>query len=364
MKRRPAMRWVCWGALAGCLIARGCRRADVPDRGVQAVQQFVEVARERARAADREGRSVVIGLDEWLFFAPELRHLGRGRFWDTAAAAGGPPSAGDTDPLPAILDFHAQLAARGVELLVVPVPPKAVIYPEKLLASVPLDPQGRPPRLDPHLEAFYTVLRRAGVAVLDLTELLLQARATTSEPLYCRQDTHWSGRGLVIAAAAIAEHVKSRRRDLPDPALLSAARWRRVQITGDLWQLLGEQHRPRETVSLRFVGLPQGDALVPIPPDPTSPVVLLADSHGLVFHAGDDMHARGAGLPDQLALELGFPVDLVAVRGSGATAARINLLRRARRDPNYWATKKLVIWCFGAREFTEGDGWRTLPIAD
>ena len=61
--------------------------------------------------------------------------------------------------------------------------------------------------------------------------------------------------------------------------------------------------------------------------------MLLGDSHNLVFHAGDDMLASGAGLPDQLALELGFPVDLVAVRGSGATPARINLFRRAQKDP-------------------------------
>ena len=75
------------------------------------------------------------------------------------------------------------------------------------------------------------------------------------------------------------------------------------------------------------------------------------------------MHAQGAGLADQLALELGIAVDLVAVRGSGATAARLNLLRRAQRDPSYWANKRLVIWCFAAREFTESDGWRIVPIA-
>ena len=76
----------------------------------------------------------------------------------------------------------------------------------------------------------------------------------------------------------------------------------------------------------------------------------------------DQAVLAGAGLPDQLALELGFPVDLVAVRGSGATPARINLLRRAQKDPNYWAGKKWIIWCFAAREFTESDGWRKVPL--
>jgi alginate O-acetyltransferase complex protein AlgJ len=74
------------------------------------------------------------------------------------------------------------------------------------------------------------------------------------------------------------------------------------------------------------------------------------------------MHARGAGLPDQLGYELGFPVDLIAVRGSGATPARINLMRKARRDPDWLRGKKLVIWCFAAREFTESDGWTKVPL--
>jgi len=113
---------------------------------------------------------------------------------------------------------------------------------------------------------------------------------------------------------------------------------------------------------LRFVGTDTEGAPIPVAPEPSSPIVLLGDSHTLVFHDGGDMHANGAGLADQLALELGFAVDLVGVRGSGATAARINLLRRAQATPGYWASKKLVIWCFAAREFTESDGWRNVPI--
>ncbi|HXV64946.1 MAG TPA: hypothetical protein VEK15_29885, partial [Vicinamibacteria bacterium] len=100
----------------------------------------------------------------------------------------------------------------------------------------------------------------------------------------------------------------------------------------------------------------------PVEPDPASPIVLVGDSHDLVFHGGEDMHAKGSGLVDQLAYELGVPLDLVAVRGSGATPARVNLLRRAQRDPDYWTRKRLLIWCFAAREFTEADGWGLVPI--
>ena len=71
------------------------------------------------------------------------------------------------------------------------------------------------------------------------------------------------------------------------------------------------------------------------------------------------MHAEGAGLPENLAYELGMNVDLVGVRGSGATPARVELARR--RDN--MAGKKLVIWCFTVREYTESlTGWRKVPV--
>jgi alginate O-acetyltransferase complex protein AlgJ len=93
-----------------------------------------------------------------------------------------------------------------------------------------------------------------------------------------------------------------------------------------------------------------------------SPVVVLADSHGLVFHAGEDMLARNAGLSDHLALALGFPVDLHATRGSGATPTRIAFYRKVRRDPAYLPSKKVLVWLFSAREFTESAWAPRIPV--
>jgi alginate O-acetyltransferase complex protein AlgJ len=131
--------------------------------------------------------------------------------------------------------------------------------------------------------------------------------------------------------------------------------WREEEIQGDLADLV-EAKAGSEKIRLRFVT----DTYGATPVDwRESPILLLGDSHTLVFHAGEDMHGTGAGLADQLALELGFPVDVVGVRGSGATPARINLLRRK----DNLAGKKLVIWCFSAREFTEATGgWRLVPV--
>ena len=88
----------------------------------------------------------------------------------------------------------------------------------------------------------------------------------------------------------------------------------------------------------------------------------MGDSHTLVFHAGGDMLAAGAGLADQLAHDLGIAIDVIGVRGSGATPARVNLMRRAKSDPSYLAGKKALIWCFTVREFTESTGWSKVPV--
>lgn len=307
-----------------------------------------------ARVAEATGTrgSVVAGHEGWLFFTPELRHLiaASGPFWGDAAETVSRVRREDAkDPLPPILAFHQALQVEGVRLIMVPVPAKATIYPEAL------SPRLRPsPRTDAgHLE-FFDLLRAEGIEVLDLTERFLEGRDDAMGPLYCRQDSHWSGIACVIAANEIASLLGLE----PIEASGMTSTWNTLEIRGDLWRMIEDNPPEPESLPLRFIT--RNGA--PVEPDPESPILLLGDSHNLVFHAGDDMHARGAGLADQLAYRLGRPLEVIAVRGSGATPARINLFRRAQRDPDYWSGKQAVIWVFSVREFTESNGWREVPI--
>ena len=294
------------------------------------------------------------GREGWLFFGPELAGLAAGRFWGASA------SRAERDPLPAILDFQAQLDAAGIELLLVPVPAKAAVYPEMLGATDPAasPPPSPPARVDLHQQEFYELLRQKGVHVLDLVPEFRRRRLEAEGPLYCRQDTHWSGRACALAAELIAREIGDRPWRSAIGRRTYATETRPVEITGDLWRMLGDPALPKEKLALTFVGTRVGERLEPVAPWRESPVLLLGDSHNLVFHAGGELHAVGAGLPDHLARVLGFPVDLVAVRGSGATSARLTLLRR---EDNL-AGKKLVIWCLSAREFTAGQEWRKVPV--
>jgi len=290
--------------------------------------------------------SVVEGKDGWLFFEPELRHLEVGPFWgEHAADAGRASDPAHRDPLPAILDFHEALEELGVKLLVVPVPPKAVVYAEQL----PADLQEKVS--DSQLQSFYRVLREAGVTVLDITKLM-QNPPSEDRPTYCLTDTHWSGIGCVIAAEVIAEHILPYVEKGTEKPF--ASEWREISINGDLRRMLAADDMPEEMLSVRSIA---GDTVAS-----DSPVLVLGDSHTLVFHAGGDMLYRGAGVADQLAYTLGKPVDVIGVRGSGATPARISLFRRVRQNQNFWDEKRIVVWVFAAREFTESDGWRIVPV--
>lgn len=333
-----------------------CSLAVAQPAAANAVSAFILDCEKLAQDSADAKSTVVQGKDGWLFLTSELRHISVGEFWGEKAAGVSRATKPEyADPLPAILDFKAQLDELGVKLILVPVPPKAAIYPDMVCLTVLSNTVVE--RLDAYHLDFYQRLRDRGVAVLDLVPEFLAARNGGGDLLFCKQDTHWSGRACVLTAEKIAEVL---RPIFPDAAPAAfKTDWTDIEITGDLWQMANDRSISKEKVRIRKVA---GLNSEPPATDQQSPVVLLGDSYDLVFHSGDDMFAVGAGLADQLAVELGFPVDLVAVRGSGATPARINLLRRAQKNPDYWSGKKVVIWCFGAREFTESDGWRKVPV--
>ena len=314
-------------------------------------QQVVEIVQ---RSIGNQ-QTTIIGRKGWFFFLPELQHLVAGPFWGENAKKVSNISNPDyADPLPAILDFKAQLDSVNIDLLLVPVPAKAAIYPEMLVTGtdIPIKRTELISLFSQHRQ-FYRLLRQKGVQVLDLTEVFLDHRSKYQ--VYCRQDTHWSSHACLLAAKEIGRTIGNpdwRKRAVNQtPYRLSTVQ---VEIVGDLGVSLSPASE-KEVLTITVVSQDNGTTIKPCR---KSPVLLLGDSHNLVFHAGGDMYVQGAGLADHLAHQLGFPVDLVAVRGSGATPARLSLFRR--RDN--LAGKRLVIWCFTVREFTEGQGWRKVPV--
>ena len=328
--------------ISSLIISCFCIAASAATGEEQATAFRAECAKKAATGED----IAIPGADGWLFLRAELRHIGVGPFWGEAAAKVSKASSPEkADPLPAIIDFHVQLKAAGIELILAPVPCKALVYADKLGGPA----EGR---LDTVHQEFYQQLAAKGVKILDLAEAFAKEKAK-GPLLYCKTDTHWSPYACELTARLIKQRLGSPAWLPAKPDGFQTAAEKRT-IVGDLTDGKGSEELP-----IRVVTGADGAALE----DKASPVVLLGDSHTLVFHAGQDLHGTGAGLADQLAVEFGIAVDVIGVRGSGATPARVNLLRRAKAEPAYLAGKKAVIWCFAAREFTESTGWSLVPFS-
>ena len=92
------------------------------------------------------------------------------------------------------------LAARGIDYLIVIAPNKERVYPEYM------PPHLRPRQVPSRLAQVLPRLRQAGLAVLDLHEPLMAAKA--SQRTYMKTDTHWNRFGGLIGAVAIVEALR------------------------------------------------------------------------------------------------------------------------------------------------------------
>jgi hypothetical protein len=343
-----------YAAILGCLNVPRTFAGDLGPLS-ESQQKFVNELAAKSRSAESERAAVIAGVDGWFFLSSDIRFLSVGQFWGADAAkvsrAHKPDSA---DPIPAIVDFHEQLKKRGIDLLLMPVPPKAAIYPEKILPDVDLHGE----TAAPFLARFYDELRKREIDVVDLAPVFVQNRASEHGPVFCKTDTHWSGLGCVLAAQTIKEKIREKLAGQPRKDY--ASEWKEITIKGDLGDLTGPNTKKPEPEKIAVRTISDKGTGAAINPDPNSPLLIIGDSHTLVFH---DFLAEKSGLLDQLAYETGFAPDLIGTRGSGATSVRVSLYRRAKKDPEYLAKKKIIVWCFAAREFTESDqGWDKVPV--
>ena len=116
----------------------------------------------------------------------------------------------NADPFPAIKSFHDQLQARGIHLLVLPVPNKESVYPEMLSRRFkPGDVFVSRQTL-----ALLERLRAAGIEVVDLFETFRQVKQKAQDQsslyLYLAHDSHWSPLGMDLAVRAVAARLIER----------------------------------------------------------------------------------------------------------------------------------------------------------
>jgi alginate O-acetyltransferase complex protein AlgJ len=339
-------------APAMILALAASRAAAEAPRAPQEVRQALAA---KSEALFKAGRMTVRGQGNFFFLATELRHYGRGPFWGEHAA-GASQAKENPDPLACLLDFHAQVKKAGGLLIVMFVPGKVAIYPDKLDPALAVDG-----RFDSAHQAFHELLRKDGIEVVDLVPDFLALRAKGVKS-HCEQDTHWSPEAVRLAARKAAAVIQAQPWYAGVPKKSPKRAPETAEFTGDIVQLIESQGQAK-------LGLPPEDVTVEkvtldgarVEGDPRSPVVLMGDSHTVVYHEpiGQGIEASDGGLVDHLAAELGFAPDWVANLGSGANAPRVTL---ARRRDNL-AGKKCVVWCLSVRELTESSqGWQRVPV--
>lgn len=297
--------------------------------------ELSDFAGEQAKKA-APGTITVQGSDGWLYSRNEMEHLSRGELAGGKVAKASVAQK-NQDPVPAILAFNDALKAAGIRLILVPVPPKIAVYPYGTL---------KPGEAAKYLKPFYEELRAKGVNVMDLTDDFIAAR---NQNVYCKTDAHWSPAGIQLAARKLKEIIGL------EGTTAFQTQNKNIQVSGDLAVSLNAKNPVTETVAVREI---KGNAI-----DEKSPVLVLGDSHTLIFSTGDDMLAKDAGFAEQLSAELKMPVDRIGVRGSASSVVRINLYRKASKDPEWLKNKKVVLWVLTCREFTESpNGWMRVPV--
>jgi hypothetical protein len=304
---------------------------------------FHEAVRKRLKRMPRQSKAVA-GSDGYLFYQNSLRYVVGG---DLEKQPDG------KNPLPIIVEFKRQLEQRGVDFLFVPVPTKLEIYPEKL---DPAFGKLAGAIVNPYVRKLLLALSKEGVEVVDLLPAFLGAKGGPGEALYQHQDTHWTDRGLQLAA----EQLSARIQRYPWYAELAGHRRsfsvRETSFTrfGDLHSRLPAAEQKKYTPETLVAHQVLASDQQLYSDDPDSPILLLGDSFTAVYQLMDVEHA---GVSAHVARGVGYPLDLVMSYGGGPNV-RQKLLREGWKALD---NKRLVIWMMTARDLYDyWEDWKSL----
>lgn len=286
-----------------------------------------------------------VGRPGWLFYRPDVEYLTDGPFLDPERLrrrAHG-KTAVQPDPVKGILDFNRQLERRGITLIVVPVPTKPMIEPDRLNASVAPDaaPQNSSfPKFKSRLEA-------AGVTVFDPTPTLLEFRRA-GQDAYLETDTHWTPEAMTAVASELAKKI--------GPTVTPTGKPEIVTNLGDLADMLKLPKRQR-------VLEPQTVAITPITGGlrEDSSILLLGDSFSNIYSLESMGWGANAGFGEQISMCLGERIDKIAINAGGAFSSRQALARQLVGVTNRLAKKRVVIYEFSMRDLAQGD-WKIIDL--
>ncbi len=297
------------------------------------------------------GDKAVAGADGWAYYGPNIGCLGERYFRDLKSAKTA------DDPVDTVADFADQLGRRGIHLLVVPVPSKPAIAPERLRRGL-----ASSLALSANTRRFIGELRGRGIDVFDLyTPFVREQRDRPDQPpLYLAADTHWTGDGARLAAGLLAARV---REVLGPSPLQPTHNYRRQTVTvarrpdiPRMSRLPGEASAfPPENVTAYRVFDEAGE---PYADGDDAQILLLGDSFSRIYQSDEP---EAAGWIANLAFELHTPLTTIVNDGGASTLVRQELARNL----DLLKGKRLVIWSFAERDLRFGmKGWEKIALEE
>lgn len=303
---------------------------------------------------------VVAGKEGWLFFRPgvdsitgqpflgksqqQMRYEGH-ELWEKPV---------QPDPVQAIIDFHRQLNKRGIALVLLPVPVKASIHPEKISRDIFTGPLA-----NRDWTQFLQRLEEAGVTVFESRSLLYDY-AQKHGSAFLQTDTHWLPGAMALIAEKLAGQILSGFPDL-DSTRNFVLQKQKIEAVGDVARMLTlpVSNEPfLQSVTIEQVVNSYNELWQP---DTNSEILLLGDSFTNVYSTIGLGWGRSSGFAEHLSYHLQQSLDLLSRNDSGAFVTREMLGLELARGRDRLAGKKIVIWQFAERELTHGD-WKLIDL--
>lgn len=299
----------------------------------------------------------------WLHYRPDVDYVTSRGFLDPALLGARKRAVGEEivqpDPIRAIVDFRDQLQKRGIALILMPTPVKAMMQPETLSARFEF---GKTVLQNPSYPAFRAALERERVEVFDPSALLLAEMRRTGKPQYLENDTHWTPRAMELSARALAKQIRESG-VLPSlEAEILTRREVKVSNRGDIFEMLrlpaSQTFAAPQSVRVKQVRTSDGELWYPLR---SADVLLLGDSFSNIYALEGMGWGESAGFAEQLSFALKRPVDAITNNAGGSFVTRELLAKELGRGKNRLRGKKLVVWQFAMRDLLSGN-WKLLAL--
>ena len=257
------------------------------------------------------------------------------------------------DALNAIVDFNQQLEAQNITLIVVPIPVKPTIHPERFSRRYK---KVKTPIHNPFYTELIETLISQGVIVYDPSSLLYEGKR--QNPQYLKTDTHWKPEAMERVAKDLASFINERIKFINDPTTIYTKAKVEIENIGDIAKMLklpeNQNILQSERITSNIIKDHSGELWQS---DRNAEILFLGDSFSSIYSFAGMGWGESAGFAEHLSAELSRSIDTIIINDGGAFITRQKLIQ----EPKRLNGKRVLIYQFAARELYSGD-WKILSI--